>query len=32
LSLTEEDYIGSLVRTTRFWWHDWKEYLPGVVL
>ncbi|MDZ4692258.1 SMI1/KNR4 family protein [Terricaulis sp.] len=24
LSLTEEDTIGSLVSTTKFWWHEWR--------
>jgi hypothetical protein len=32
LSLTEDDFIGSLVQTTRFWWHDWKEYYPRLDL
>jgi hypothetical protein len=28
LSLTEEDFIGSLMRTTRFYWEEWKQYHP----
>lgn len=24
--MTEEDRIGSLLRTTRFWWEEWKQY------
>ena len=30
LSLTEEDFIGSLIRTTRFWWEEWRQYHPNL--
>lgn len=30
LSLTEEDTIGSLLSTTRFWWDEWKPYQPNL--
>jgi len=28
LSLTDEDKIGSLVKTTKFYWEEWPEYQP----
>jgi SMI1 / KNR4 family (SUKH-1) len=30
LSLTEQDSIGSLLLTTRFWWDEWKRYHPAL--
>jgi hypothetical protein len=30
LSLTEDDFIGSLLRTTRFWWEEGKQYHTNI--
>jgi cell wall assembly regulator SMI1 len=28
-SLMEEDFIGSLVSVTQFWWQEWKQVAPA---
>src|SRR5512140_1247726 len=32
LSLTDYDFVGSLVTTTQFFWTEWKEYYPKLNL